>query len=120
MNKVDRQETYRQALFEKLKENWDLRQEISAFSRYLKTHEWVLMGEIPESYPDIKKSDIARHIKKHITSSEALRKALRIVQRNLKKTKKDRSLEQFQYCGKLHAICYPLMVDEKVFGYIGL
>lgn len=116
----ERNDLYLNSLFEKLRENWDLRQEIAAFSRYLKTHDWVLLRDVPGTYAELKKTDIAKHMRKAAASPAAYRKELASMLGNLRKTKKSKVLEQFQYGGKLHAICYPLRVDDQVFGYIGL
>jgi hypothetical protein len=46
-------------LFLKLKENWDLRREIAAFSKYLRHPVWAILPHLPEGYVDLRKTEVA-------------------------------------------------------------
>jgi len=105
-------------LFSKLKENWDLRQEISAFSKYLKEPVWVMLPRIPLEYGELKKTEAARCVKKAVGTQSRFKKELIKILRALKKSWKNRTVEPFQYGECMHGLCYPLMSDDDIFGVI--
>ncbi|MEA3489317.1 MAG: HD domain-containing phosphohydrolase [Candidatus Omnitrophota bacterium] len=111
---------YMERLFNKLNENWDLRHEISAFSRYLKTHDWVMLRGLPENYKELKKTEIVRHVKKVIDSPKELRKELMKILKAVRGSRKNRAVERFHYGRKMHGISYPLMYEDVICGFIVL
>lgn len=115
----DNKTSYKERLFLKLKENWDLRQEISAFNQYLKNPTWTLLYKIPAGYGALAKTEITDCIKKTITSRSEVSRMLKKVLTTLKKARRAKALEWFQYGGKkLYGLCYPLMAEDDIFGYI--
>lgn len=108
----------RERLFLKLKENWDLRQEISAFGKYLKNPVWMMLPGIPEGYTEFKNSESAKCMEGIAGAQKDLRKDLTEMLKAMKKAKKSKMAEPFLHTKKTHGLCYPLMVEGDVFGFI--
>jgi len=108
----------RERLFKKLKENWDLRQEIAAFSKYLKNPEWELLLDVPDGYEGMKATKVAGYVKEAAIGAPAFRTGLMNVLAALEQCGKNENLQHFEYGDKVHGICYPLQADGEIFGYI--
>ena len=107
-------------LFLKLKENWDLRQEISAFSKYLKHPTWVMLPCPFEGYEELRKTKVADCVKKAVKTRDQFRRELAKIQDRIEGSRKSKALELFTYGRKMHGLCYPLVSDDDVFGFIVL
>ncbi len=107
-------------LFEVLKDNWCLREEISAFSKYLKTSSWIVLKDLPHGYSEFKKTDLFPVVKKSVRDTHRYRSEANKILRGIKKSVKEQALCEFAYNDKLFGVSYPLMVDSSVFGVIVL
>ena len=105
-------------LFSKFKENLDLRQEIVAHRKYLKNPIWAILPRIPEGYGELKKMEVAGVVKKGSVTQKQIRKELTKILRAMKRSRKNKVPEQFQYAENTFGICYPLISDDEIFGYI--
>ncbi|MBD3425967.1 MAG: HD domain-containing protein [Candidatus Omnitrophica bacterium] len=104
-------------LFDKLKENWDLRREIDAFTKYLKNPVWTILPLFSGGVNELKNTELGKSVKSCVKNTRTLQKELNNILKVIKKSKKDMSLEKFRY-GKMHGVCYPLMAEEEVIGFI--
>jgi HD-GYP domain-containing protein (c-di-GMP phosphodiesterase class II) len=107
-------------LFLKLKENWDLRREIAAFSKYLRHPVWAILPHLPEGYVDLRKTEVAGCVRKVARTQNQLREELAKILDCIMRSQKNRTLEQFTYARKWHGLCYPLVSEGDVFGFIVL
>ncbi|MFH1552098.1 MAG: HD domain-containing phosphohydrolase [Candidatus Omnitrophota bacterium] len=105
-------------LFVKLKENWDLRQEIAAFTKYLKNPTWAILPRTPAEYGELKKTELADHVRKVVRAKGEFRNELAKILKGMKKSRKSKKLERFQYARNIHGLCYPLISDKEIFGFI--
>ena len=105
-------------VFKKFKENWGLREEIEAFNNYLKNPQWILLSEVPKNHSLLDLTDLSGCVKKHFKSKEQVNKCFQLVFKMLKKSFKDKSLEQFKCERNIYGIIYPLLSEEKVLGFI--
>ena len=105
-------------LFNKLKDNWDLRQEIAAFTRYLKNPHWAILPRSTGGYMELKKTAIGQCVQKSVDSGRGLKRELTKVLRVIKRTGLEKKAIRFNYAGGRHALSYPLISDGEVFGYI--
>jgi len=84
-------------LFEKVKNGWSRRKEITALNGYLNNPVWCLLQKVPSGYMQLKKTNLADHIehkfKNRIKVKEELTKIYKII-RKIDKTKK---IEIFDY-----------------------
>lgn len=107
-------------LFEVLKDNWCLRDEISAFSKYLKTSSWVVLKEAPSSYVEFKKSGLFDVVRKATRDRRTYSKQARKILSGIKRSVRQKSLVEFKYSNDLFGVSYPLTVEGVVFGVIVL
>ena len=114
----DKMTVYKERLLNKLKENWGLCQERAAFSQYFKTSEWGIFQAVPAGYGELSKTEVGKHVRKTVSSAKLARKELVPILKTLKAAKRTKELEQFVYAGKMHGLCYPLMSDKEIFGYM--
>ncbi len=105
-------------LFSKFKENLDLRQEILAYRKYLKNPMWAILPRIPEGYGELKKMEVAGVVKRESVTQKQIRKDLTKILGAMKKSRKHKTPEQFQYAQSRFGLCYPLISDNEIFGYI--
>jgi HD-GYP domain-containing protein (c-di-GMP phosphodiesterase class II) len=104
-------------LYLKLKENWDLRQEIAAFSKHLKNPVWTILPVFSGGTNELKNTDLGKSVKAAVADAKKIPDELTNILKSIKKAKNDKVLERFQY-GRMHGLCYPLMADEEVIGFI--
>lgn len=107
-------------LFAKLRENWDLRQEINAFSRYLKNPTWILLpigGCAPNGSSN---TEVIRCIKDAISKQDDLPPGMDQILDIARRALKSRQLEVFEYADDLHGLCYPLTRGDEIFGFVVL
>jgi len=114
----DEEALYAERLFLQLKENWDLRREISAFSKYLKHPVWAILPRLPEKYGELKKTGIGDAVKKAVRTQDQLREELTKILNCMKKSGKSKVLEQFTYSRKWNGLCFPLVSENDLFGFI--
>jgi HD-GYP domain-containing protein (c-di-GMP phosphodiesterase class II) len=107
-------------LFEKLKENWDLRQEIAAFSKYLKSPMWTVLPCSIGGSDDLKGTELGRCASEAVRDKRKINKELAEILEVIKRSEKSKGLERFFYAGKMHGLCYPLKSGDEVFGFITL
>ena len=50
----------------KFKENWKFRKDIAAFNKYLKAPQWIILSQLPETYKDLRDTEIGICIKKEV------------------------------------------------------
>ena len=105
-------------LFNRMKENWDMRQEIAAFGKYLKNPEWILLSKMPESEKELKKMISVKCLHKKAHPDKSIQKTIKVLFNAIKRARRARSGEQFCYCEGHYGVCYPLLADEKLFGFI--
>ncbi|MGD2279376.1 MAG: HD domain-containing phosphohydrolase [Candidatus Omnitrophota bacterium] len=111
---------YLKRIFQKLRQSWDLRREIEAFENYIKNFAWIMIQQLPGDTDELKKGDIGKHLEKELRKPLELNKALSEVLAALRKSAKQRKIIHFEYGRKLKGMCYPLVVDEKIFGFVVL
>lgn len=106
------------SLFSMLEQNWDLAQEIEAFSVYLKNPCWILLREVPDNLTALKKTELGDCARKKKASQSQMRAGFSKVLTSMKKAKKTGLFEKFEYNGKMHGLCYPLKANGETFGFI--
>ncbi|MFH1665206.1 MAG: HD domain-containing phosphohydrolase [Candidatus Omnitrophota bacterium] len=106
-------------LFKRFRENWGLRQEISAFSKYLKDPVWVILPGHSDGYNGLKKAEVGKYVRKEVKSDADARKALAAILGVIKVSGEKVVLRQFRY-DRMHGVCYPLISDGAALGYIVL
>ncbi len=107
-------------LFLKFKESLNLSREISALGKYLKNPTWLVLPEVSDEYEQPKKREVSESVKKTIDGHEHLRKEGAKILRVIKRSRKSKAAEMFQHGEKMHGLCYPLMAEGEIFGYIVL
>jgi HD-GYP domain-containing protein (c-di-GMP phosphodiesterase class II) len=105
-------------LFLKLKENWAFREEISAFGKYLNDPAWVVLPRSTGGYRELEKTDLGKCVDKRVKTRQEFKKELTKILTAIKRSGLQKEIQHFRYCSKMHGLCYPLISDEEVFGYI--
>ncbi|MFQ5952058.1 MAG: HD domain-containing phosphohydrolase [Candidatus Omnitrophota bacterium] len=105
-------------LLKRLKENWDLKRETEAFEVYLKNFTCILLPQLPKTPDELKKTEVGKYIEKEFGKQNEVRNALDVILAALRKSKRQKALEQFYYGKKRRGLCYPLTVEDEVFGYM--
>ncbi len=106
-------------LFALLKERWEERSEIKAFSRYLKNPVWILTSRVPYAYTEFRKTDTAKQIKNLIhRPQKETQKRLMVALKAIKKSRKNRAPEKFGCGRKMYGLSYPLMLNGDIFGFV--
>ncbi|MFC1548540.1 HD-GYP domain-containing protein [Candidatus Omnitrophota bacterium] len=105
-------------LFLKLKENWDLRQEIAAFSEYLKGPKWTVLPRFSGGITELKKTELGKCVLNVVSDKKEVPLELTKILKVIKRTSSTKSLERFRYGKKMHGLCYPLKAGDEVFGSI--
>ena len=108
----------KEKIFQKLKKGWKIRPEINALNCYLKNPVWVIMPKPFNGYKGLKETELGLLMKKTMSSSKSVREELTKILRHIRKSQKNRALEQFVCSGKIHGACYPLLVESEVFGFV--
>jgi HD-GYP domain-containing protein (c-di-GMP phosphodiesterase class II) len=105
-------------LFMRLKENWDLRQEISAFSAYLKNPTWLLLPVSGCAPNCASNAEVIKCIKEAVAKQsdmpEGMDEILEVARRSLRR----KQIEAFLYGENLHGLCYPLTREDDVFCFV--
>ena len=107
-------------LFLKLEENWDLRREVSAFSEILKNPTWILLKELPTVFSELKTTELSGCLRKELGTQAKVHKEMSKILGCLKRSRRSKAVEGFQYGQKAHGLCYTLASEGNVFGYIVL
>ncbi len=107
-------------LFQKFKENWGLREEIEAFNNYLKNPHWILIDEVPGSHRDLVNTEVGACIRSRSSEEVKIEACLLDFFQVLKRSQREKHLEQFEIDGGSHGVIYPLFSDEKTIGFIVL
>jgi len=102
----------------KLKDSLGLRQEITAFSKYLKDPEWFILPRAPESFDEFKQTDVSGCIGQASHNAKQLQKELTGALGAITRAKNDRSLQWFSYGRDVHGLCYPVITDDRIIGFI--
>jgi HD-GYP domain-containing protein (c-di-GMP phosphodiesterase class II) len=116
---MKREETRRLGeLFNRVKENWYMRQEITSFGKYLKGPEWVIFPGVPESVKDLKHMLPPKCLPKRMRSSTKIAAMIKKIHNAVKNAKRSRALQQFCYSENFFGLCHPLLADGELFGFI--
>ncbi len=107
-------------LFEKLKENWDLRQEIAAFSKYLKKPMWTVLPRSIGGGEGLRTTELGKCLTEAMPDKKRAKKELAEMAAIIEKAGKNKRLERFCCARKMHGLCCPLKSGDDVFGYIVL
>ncbi|MBU1084005.1 MAG: HD domain-containing phosphohydrolase [Candidatus Omnitrophota bacterium] len=106
-------------LFTTLKNNWQGRKEIRAFSRYIKEPEWIFIpASAVMSYGMLKKTKLEEHLKRSSGGKGDVRREIYKVLSVIKHTRDKRALRLFCYGKACHGAAYPLISGQSIFGFI--
>ena len=105
-------------LLSKLKKNINFRDEIAAFNKIFKNPAWIMLPCIPDSYAAFKKTEVSNCVKREVSGQAAFRKELTRILKSLKKTQNNEGLEHFTYGSNGFGLCYPLISEEVIFGFL--
>jgi HD-GYP domain-containing protein (c-di-GMP phosphodiesterase class II) len=108
----------RENLFLHLKENWDLRQEIAAFSKYLHNPTWILLPACGETLRGSSKTEVLRCIKEAVSKQVELPPEMDQIMVVARRALKSRQLESFIYDEGLFGLCYPIQKEDEVFAFV--
>ena len=105
-------------ILSKLEKNLIIRKGLSGFRGTLKDSIWIVLGKIPQTYAELKITNIEEYLSK-TTSDKKQRKAeLAKILKHLKKTDRNSSFEQFHYSDKRCGVSYPIVLDSETIGYV--
>lgn len=105
-------------LFEKVKNGWSRRKEITALSGYLNNPVWCLLQKVPSGYMQLKKTNLADHIEHKFKSKTKVKEELTKIFKIIRRIDKTKKIEIFEYNDNSYGICYPFMSEHDVFGYL--
>ena len=105
-------------LFSKLKDNWELKEEAGALKKYFKNPSWIFLTCAPRKFEELKTTEIARHVMRPNNTRKTVRVKLKKFYNAIKRSKRSRKLEQFQYEEKTFGGVYPLMAGGNIFGFL--
>jgi len=105
-------------IFSKFKKNWNLHREIEAFSKYLKNPSWTMLSQTSKGYKGLRKTMAAKCIKRTAKTQLQAQEELAKIYKVLKKSRDKRTLERFRHGNKLHGLCYPVIVDGTILGFV--
>jgi HD-GYP domain-containing protein (c-di-GMP phosphodiesterase class II) len=105
-------------LFRKFEENWSLREEIEAFSNYLKNPDWILLPGNPGTYSVLSRSETGKAVKKRFRSKEKVNKCIKIIFSHIKKSFDDNALKQFKCDRNVYGVIYPVPAENKIVGFV--
>ena len=105
-------------LFKKIKDSIEFRNELSAFSKYLKNDNRHILYESISSYKEFKNSAIADTLTKEISRKQFLKPAMDAAYKIIKQALKEKSVMQQEYCSSRSLLCMPLVSEGKIFGLI--
>jgi len=105
-------------LFSKFRDNWESKEEARALKKYLKNPAWIFLPCAPRKIEELKNTEIARcAIKPHVRREE-VRPELKKIHGAIKRSKRKKALEQFQYDEKSFGASFPLVVSGSIFGFL--
>ena len=107
-------------LFSKFKKNWDLKQEIAAFKKYLKNPDWIIIPKTVNKRQRLKNAELIESVKKTAGNRKQFKKDLIRISRCIERSCARKAMLKFRYGDNAHGLCYPLFSEGKVFGIIAL
>ncbi|MBU1894793.1 MAG: HD domain-containing phosphohydrolase [Candidatus Omnitrophota bacterium] len=105
-------------ILSKFNENWNLKQESSALNKYLKNPVWIIIPILPVRSGELKHMEIAKYISKNVKTESEFRNKLKKIHKVFKKSRRKKTLEQFEYGEKIFSASYPLVYDGHIFGML--
>lgn len=105
-------------VFAHLKENWDLRQEIAAFSRYLKNPTWLLLPACGWGPNGSSSAEVIKCMREAVARQTYMPEEIGEILDVARRVLRGKQLESFIYGENLHGLCYPLMREDEVFGFV--
>jgi len=109
---------FQQEIIHKLRDSEALRQEEARFGKYLDSIGWWIISRIPAKLTDLqhklsaRSSNLKTYLKKKSVSVSPIRKALI-------EADKSKRLERFHLGSGIRGFVYPLLFNNKIYGYIG-
>ncbi|MFH1395128.1 MAG: HD domain-containing phosphohydrolase [Candidatus Omnitrophota bacterium] len=105
-------------ILSKFNEKWNSKQESAALNKYLKNPMWIIIPILPVKYGELQDTDMVRYINKKVKTEKELKSKLKKIHKILKKSRRRKTFEQFEYGEKVFGASYPLVYDGHVFGML--
>ncbi|MDD4012653.1 MAG: HD domain-containing protein [Candidatus Omnitrophica bacterium] len=106
------------AVFKRLRDNWDFRQEITAFSRYLKNPSWLIIPSGETGTCSRLGAAMEKGLLDQTLKEDALRGDMKDILDAARRSIRTKQIEPFICRKDIHGLCYPMMKEDEPCGFV--